>query len=43
MNPYEQPEIVELGDASDLTLGCANYDQVDSCNCTRVPPDDGNI
>jgi hypothetical protein len=35
MNPYERPEIVELGDAGDLTLGMVKLDVTDGCDCTK--------
>lgn len=33
---YEAPEIVELGDARELTLGRPNLDLDDACDCTKA-------
>lgn len=32
--PYERPELVEIGDADKLTLGCTPCN-ADSCNCAK--------
>lgn len=33
--PYETPELVEIGDAGELTLGWTNRDCADGCDCTK--------
>lgn len=35
MIPYEAPEVAELGNAGDLTLGMRDKDVVDGCDCSK--------
>ena len=35
MENYEAPEVVELGDADELTLGRPNLPDDDACDCTK--------
>ena len=32
---YEAPELVEIGDAGELTLGWTNRTCADGCDCTK--------
>jgi len=32
---YEAPEIIELGNAAELTHGWTNLDVADGCDCTK--------
>lgn len=33
--PYQRPELVEIGDAEKLTLGCSPGSAPDSCDCAK--------
>ena len=35
---YEAPEVIELGDAEELTLGWASREYPDGCDCTKWTP-----
>jgi hypothetical protein len=41
MHLYERPEILELGDAGDLTLGMVKLDITDGCDCTKKATKEG--
>ena len=43
MRNYETPEIVELGDARELTLGRPNLSCDDNCECTKSGGGDSDL